>query len=168
MSVRGALLLAAIVVFATGCQGSDGGSDSSGETSPPGIGDDDVARYQLEFTGDLAMTHTGGLICKVEDGSLIMDFSIDASDGVYEYGVVASGFDPEDSDFDATFDLTESGESAATGTVQVTFGYGPAPDDIPGVVRAAGTISGPLTAAGGDARIDGSYACLLQNAAVGA
>jgi FlaG/FlaF family flagellin (archaellin) len=164
--MRLVILIAIVMIAAAGCKSS--GSESTGDAgSISPIGEDEINRYELTFSGGISMANTGGLICKVEDGDLVMDFSIDASDGTYEYGAVAPGFDPSATDFNADFELDSGGKTIGNGEVLVTFGYGPAPEEYPGVVRAAGTIDGTLTTSDGDTDVAGSYACFLQDAAVG-
>jgi hypothetical protein len=145
-----------------------GGGASAGESSQPkGVPDSEVNRYVLTFTGDVALDHTGGLICKVEDGALEMSFAIDASDGAYTYDATFPGFDPAGSSFTGTFTLLATAGGESSGTATVSFAYGPAPAEYPGVVRAAGTISGSISGSAGAAGLSGDYACFLMNAAVG-
>jgi FlaG/FlaF family flagellin (archaellin) len=145
-----------------------GGSASAGESSPPkGVGDSEINRYVMTFTGDLSLDHTGGLICKVEDGALEMSFAIDASDGAYTYEATFPGFDPTGSSFTGTFTLNATAGGESSGTATVSFAYGPAPAEYPGVVRAAGSISGSIGGSAGAASISGAYACFLMNKAVG-
>jgi hypothetical protein len=167
VAVAGLVLMS---LAACGSGGSTSGSQSSSagqSSSPKGVADNEINRYVMTFTGDLSLDHTGGLICKVEDGTLEMSFAIDASDGAYTYEAAFPGFDPAASSFTGTFTLqaTEGGESSGTATV--SFGYGPAPAEYPGVVRAAGTISGSISGSAGAADLSGGYACFLMNKAVG-
>lgn len=167
MRIRLGVCIAALALVAAGCAGDN--SDGS-ETDAPqsgSIGRDEVNRYELAFNGGITMEHTGGLICKVEDGDLVMDFSIDASDGVYDYEASVAMFDPTQTQFNAEFDLMSSGVLLAAGVIGITFDYGPAPDEYPGVVRAAGTIDGGLEGAGDSAAVSGSYACFLMESEVG-
>jgi hypothetical protein len=144
------------------------GGGSAGQSSQPkGVSDSEVNRYVLTFTGDVALDHTGGLICKVEDGALEMSFAIDASDGAYTYEATFPGFDPAASSFPGTFMLHATGAGDSSGAATVSFAYGPAPAEYPGVVRAAGTISGSVSGSAGAADLSGAYACFLTNAAVG-
>lgn len=165
MVTRRALLVAVLLLTTAACQTDE--SSSTGVSANSAIGDDEINRYQIEFEGTISVAHTGGLICKVEDGDLVMDFSIDASDGVYQYNAVAPDFDPAATEFPAEFHMSQSGAPGPAGEIHVTFGYGPAPEEYPGVVRAAGRISGEITADDGATTLAGSYACFLQDAAVG-
>ncbi|MDJ0664039.1 MAG: hypothetical protein QNJ75_05730 [Acidimicrobiia bacterium] len=97
----------------------------------------------------------------------MMDFNIDASDGDYEYAATFPAFDPAESSFAGELRLTYKGDITSTGELNLAFGWGPAPDDFPGVVRAAGTFAGPLTGDAGRAEIAGSYACFLMDSEVG-
>jgi FlaG/FlaF family flagellin (archaellin) len=165
MRVHRVLLIAVVLMLAAGCKSGEEATTSDGGSVTP-IGAGEVNRYELEFSGGISMANTGGLICKVEEGDLVMDFSVDASDGTYEYTAVAPGFDATATSFNADFELDSSGSIVGNGEVQVTFGYGPAPAEYPGVVRAAGTIDGTLTTSDGDTDVAGSYACFLQEAEV--
>lgn len=161
--------IAALIVtlLMAGCSSGDSENSGDGETYSGSIGADEVNRYELDAVGKVSFGHTGGLICAVEDGDLVLDFSIDASDGDYEYGAVFPGFDPSLSSFQGEFTLTQSVIGDSTGTVNLSFGLGPAPDGYPGVVRAAGTFAGPVTGDAGAAEMAGSYACLLMDSEVG-
>ncbi len=166
MRVQRYFMVAMVLVLSAGC--NSGANDRSDADQPVSgaIGSDEVNRYALGFTGAITLDHTGGLICAVADGDLVMDFSTDASDGVYEYGVVAD-FDAAAAQLNGTFEMSSSGAPLASGPVTVTFGYGPAPDGYEGVVRAAGTISGSLLVDAEDAQLSGSYACFLMDSEVG-
>jgi hypothetical protein len=153
-----------VVLLAAGC-----GGEGTGDNQPHGdsIGADENNRYELTFTGGVTMEHTGGLICKVEEGKLVMDFNIDATDGTYEYQATVDNFDPAEAEFYSSFGITSSGAPLGAGLLTLTFGYGPAPADFPGVVRAAGTIAGALQTPVEDASVAGSYACFLMDSEVG-
>ncbi len=158
----------AVLLMATAC--SNSGDDGSSEDDQPAsgsIGSDEVNRYELDAVGYVTFSHTGGLICKVVDGDLVLDFSIDASDGDYEYVANIPGFDPSLSSFEGEFALTYKDEHTSAGAINVAFGYGPAPEEFPGVVRAAGNFAGPISGDAGTAEIAGSYACFLMNSEVG-
>jgi len=155
-----------MLLLAAGCSSGDAGESPNEVAAGSSIGADENNRYELEAAGVMSFSHTGGLICKVEEGNLVMDFNIDASDGRYEYRAEAPGFDPAAAEFNGEFTLTDYG-TTATGTVKIEFGYGPAPEDFPGVVRAAGTIAGPIRGDSGGAELIGSYACFLQDGEVG-
>jgi predicted small lipoprotein YifL len=161
--IRAAVAVLALVSLAA-C-GSGGSANQS--SAPKGVGDSEINRYVMTFTGDLSLDHTGGLICKVEDGALEMSFAIDASDGAYTYAATFPGFDPAASSFTGTFTLLAAGGGESSGTASVTFAYGPAPAEYPGVVRTAGSISGSISGSAGAADLTGGYACFLMNAAVG-
>jgi hypothetical protein len=144
-----------------------GGGSAGRSGQPQGIGDSEVNRYVLTFTGDVPLDHTGGLICGVEGGVLEMDFAIDASDGTYTYAATFPGFDPAGSSFEGTFTLRATAGGESSGAATISFAYGPAPAEYPGVVRAAGTISGSVSGQAGVAGFSGSYACFLTNSEVG-
>ena len=156
-----------LVVALAACNSGDSSSSGGEQPSSGSIGDDENNRYAMEAFGMVTFEHTGGLICSVEDGALVMDFNIDASDGDYEYVGVFQGFDPAGSSFAGELRLTYKGDITSTGDLNLAFGWGPAPDDFPGVVRAAGTFAGPLAGDAGSAEIAGSYACFLMDAEVG-
>jgi len=165
MMRRGFILV--MVLALAGCNSGDDGGAAGDRPSSGAIGDNENNRYELEAIGMITFAHTGGLICRVEDGVLAMDFSIDAGDGDYEYTAEFPGFDPDGSSFDGELMLTYKGDINSTGALTVSFGWGPAPDDFPGVVRAAGTFAGPLRGDAGAAEIAGSYACFLMDSEVG-
>ena len=150
--------------IAVGCSGGD---DDAASVQGGSIAADEVNRYELEFVGTITMQHTGGLICSVEDGDLVMDFSIDAADGDYEYQAVIADFDPAATAPEAEFTLVYKDDHTSAGTMAATFGYGPAPEDYPRVERAAGEIGGMITGDAGAAEVHGSYACFLTNSEVG-
>jgi hypothetical protein len=162
------VIMIALGLALAGCKSDDGaGAGDTGESGGEAITSEENNRYQLVFTGDLALDHTGGLVCGVSDGALILDFSIDASNGEYTYAAAFPGFDPGADSFAGTFDLETAAGGNSSGTVTIGFVIGPAPDDIPGVVRAAGSIEGSVDGAAGAAELAGSYACFLQNAVAG-
>jgi hypothetical protein len=146
---------------------SSGSGSASQSSQPKGVPDSEVNRYVMTFTGDLTLDHTGGLICKVEDGVLGLSFAIDASDGAYTYTATFPGFDPAASSFTGAFALNATGGGESSGSATISFAYGPAPVEYPGVVRAAGTISGSISGQAGTAELSGGYACFLMNKAVG-
>lgn len=158
------ILLITVVLLAAGC-----GGGNAGDNQPHGgsIGADENNRYEMEAFGMVTFAHTGGLICSVESGALMMDFNIDAGDGDYAYVGVFPGFDPAGTSFEGELRLTYKEDMTSTGDLTLAFGWGPAPDDFPGVVRAAGTFAGPLAGDAGPAEIAGSYACFLTGSEVG-
>ena len=156
-----------IVLLIAACSSGDDGGSEGDQPSSGAITDDQMNRYELDAVGTITFTHTGGLICSVEDGELVLDFAIDAGDGDYEYGAVFPGFEPAANGFQGEFTLTYKGDSSSVGPMNLSFGYGPAPEEYPGVVRAAGTFAGPVTGGPGNAEIAGSYACFLMDSEVG-
>lgn len=165
-------LIAFVVIFILATSGCNAGNESTGNDiggeGQEEIAIDEVNRYQLVFTGDIILAESGGLLCEVTDGDLKMDFAIDASSGDHTYGATFPEFDPREEGFHGTFTLTEASGAVSAGTANVTFEYGPAPDEYPGVVRAAGSITGSISGGAGSADITGTYACFLMNSEVGA
>lgn len=165
------VLVIALSLALVGCNsGSDDGAgsgDDGGGSGGDSISPDENNRYQLGFTGDLVLDHTGGLICSVDNGELSFDFSIDASSGEYTYSAVFPGFEPAADSFTGTFTLEAAPGGVSEGTAAIGFSYGPAPAEIPGVVRTAGSIDGSINGDAGSAVLKGSYACFLQDAEVG-
>jgi len=163
------VLVVALGLTLFGCKSDNSPSngDDGGGSSSEAISSDANNRYQLVFTGDLALDHTGGLICNVTAGELSLDFSIDASSGEYTYAAVFPGFDPAADSFTGTFSLATTVDGSSGGPVTIGFAIGAAPDNIPGVVRAAGSIEGSISGGAGSADIAGTYACFLQDAMVG-
>lgn len=163
------VLVGVIVLATTGCKAGDESNGTDGDGGDrEAITADEVNRYQLVFTGDPALVHTGGLSCEVTAHELIFGFHIDVSSGEHTYAAVFPGFDPQETGFDGTFTLTDASGVVSEGAATVTFEYGPAPEDYPGVVRAAGSISGSISGGAGAADIAGTYACFLMNSEVGA
>ncbi|MCP3994040.1 MAG: hypothetical protein GY722_03105 [bacterium] len=163
---RTATVILAILLLGACNSGDDAGS-SSDQPSSGSIGDDEVNRYQLDAFGMITFSHTGGLLCGVEDGDLILDFSIDANDSDYEYVATFADFDPAASRLQGEFILTYKNGGTSSGAINLDFGYGPAPEDYPGVVRATGNFAGPVAGDAGPSEIAGSYACFLMNSEVG-
>jgi hypothetical protein len=118
------------------------------------------------MTGGVEIDHGGGLICKVEEGSLILGFSIDAYGGPVDYSASFADFDPASSTQEGVFVFTDS-PGSSEGPVTITFSYGDPPDGYSGVVRAEGGMTGSVFGDAGAADLAGSYACFLQNGEVG-
>ncbi|MFH1475205.1 MAG: hypothetical protein ABIG85_05025, partial [Chloroflexota bacterium] len=97
----------------------------------------------------------------------VFDFAVDASSGELTYAAVFPGFDPGGSTFDGSFTLTDASGVASEGAAVISFGYGPAPEGYPGVVRAAGSITGSVSGGAGSPDFAGTYACFLMNSEVG-
>lgn len=152
------VLLAGVLLSACG-----GDGDSGAEA----IKKNEVNRYQLTSQGDPAFDHTGGLLCKVEEGVMHFDFSIDAYSGPISYTARATLFDPAQISFKGEFVLSTSDTAASQGPATVTFAFGDPPEGYNNVVRAAGTISGSVAGEAGSAELSGSYACFLMDAEVG-
>ncbi len=166
---RRLLIAATIAVLAiSGCNSGDGGAqgdDGQAGSSDP-IGDDEVNRYQLALTGDVEVDHTGGLLCRVDDGVLSFDFAIDAYDGPISYVAEVPGFDPGNTAFEGTFTFEDS-PGQSQGPIEITFSMGDPPEGYEGVVRAAGVTTGSMSGDAGAADINGTYACFLMDAEVG-
>lgn len=158
------ILIGVILLITSGCNSGNEPSDGDVENSP--ITNEEVNRYQLAMTGGLEIDHAGGLICKVEEGSLLMEFSIDAYSGPIGYSASFAGFDPASSTQEGVFVFADS-PGSSDGPINITFSYGDPPEGYPGVVRAAGTITGSISGEAGAADLVGSYACFLQHGEVG-
>lgn len=167
MRFRRMIILSFVLVLLAGCNSGDDGGSGGDQPSSGSIGADEVNRYHIDAFGMVTFSHTGGLLCGVEDGDLVLDFSIDASDGDYEYVATFPDFDPAESRFQGEFVLTYKNGGTSSGMINLDFGYGPAPEDYPGVVRAAGNFAGPVTGDAGTSEIAGSYACFLMDSEVG-
>jgi hypothetical protein len=166
MRFHRAAAIAMALLLTPGCSSDNG--DSADEIFSGSVGSDEINRYQLEFVGGIRLDHTGGLICSVDNGELVLDFSIDASDGEYEYTAGFPGFDPTLARLDGELKLARRDGAEASGPVVLTFGYLPAPAEYPGVVRAAGQIGGgPIAGTAGAAEVNGGYACFLMDSEVG-
>lgn len=163
---RTAILGFAILLLAACSSGDDQGSRGD-QPSSGSIGDDEVNRYQLDAFGMITFSHSGGLLCGVEDGDLILDFSIDASESDYEYVATFADFDPTASRLQGEIVLTYKNGGTSSGEINLDFGYGPAPGDFPGVVRAAGNFAAPVAGDAGPSELAGSYACFLMDSEVG-
>ena len=167
MYFRRIVVLSIVLVLLAGCNSGDDEGSGGDRPSSGSIGADEVNRYQIDAFGMITFSHTGGLLCGVEDGDLVLDFSIDASDGDYEYVATFPGFDPSESTFQGELVLTYKNGGTSSGMINLDFGYGPAPEGYPGVVRAAGNFAGPVTGDAGPSEIAGSYACFLMDSEVG-
>ena len=158
------VLIGVILLIMAGC--NSGSEPRGGEVENNRIADDEVDRYQLVMTGGLEIDHGGGLLCKVEEGSLRLEFSIDAYSGPMEYSASFAGFDPAASTQEGVFVLTDS-PGPSEGPITITFSYGDPPEGYSGVVRAAGEMIGSVSRDAGAADLTGSYACFLQDGEVG-
>ena len=160
MHLRSSALVLLAGVLLSACGGD-------GDSGPGAIKNDEVNRYQLTSQGDPALDHTGGLLCKVEEGTMHFNFSIDAYSGPITYTAWATPFDPAQTSFKGEFELWTNDAAVSQGPATVTFAYGDPPEGYSNVVRAAGTISGSVAGEAGSAELSGSYACFLMDAEVG-
>jgi hypothetical protein len=153
--------LGLVVLIVVGC-----GDDATVGVEP--VFDNEVNRFSMEIGDGIDIAEAGGLICKVEDGTLTLDFSPDMADGQpgYTYEARYPNFSAEDPRFDGTIEVTSADGMTWVGKTSMTFSYGDPPEGYFGVVRAAGAIRSTSDDAG-SLQINGTYACFLTDAEVG-